>query len=108
MRGVQILSNQAEADKLASIDRQIGYETIMSTAQARRVIWERFEVMGIYQVAPSVDPGALAFTEGRRSNALQLLHDLIAHVPELYDLMVKENRERLLREANDLRTGSDE
>lgn len=108
MRGVQILSNQAEADKLASIDRKIGYETIMSTVQARRVIWERFEVMAVYQAAPNQDHGTLAFNEGKRCNALQLMSDLIAHVPELYDLMVKENRERLLREANDLKTGSDE
>lgn len=92
------MSNQAEADKL---ERQLGYQTIMSTRQSRQVVWERFEVMGIYQVAPSIEPGALAFTEGRRSNALQLLHDLIANVPELYDLMVKENRERLLREAQE-------
>lgn len=105
MRGVQILSNQAEADKL---ERQMGYQTIMSTVQARRVIWERFEVIGVYQVAASIEHGALAFTEGRRSSGLQLFNDLITYVPELYDLMVKENRERLLREAQEQQTGSDE
>lgn len=102
------MSSQAEADKLATIDRQIGYQTIMSTQQSRRVIWERFEVMGIYQVAPSLEQGAMAFTEGKRSNALQLMHDLLANVPDLYDLMVKENRERLLRESQEAKSGSDE
>lgn len=102
------MSSQAEADKLATIDRQIGYQTIMSTVHSRRVIWERFEVMGIYQVSPSLEQGAMAFTEGKRSNALQLMHELLANVPELYDLMVKENRERLLREAQDKHNGSDE
>jgi len=105
MRGVQILSNKAEADKL---ERQMGYQTIMSTVQARRVIWERFEVVAIYQAAPNQEHGQLAFNEGKRCNALQLMSDLIAYVPELYDLMVKENRERLLREAQEQQTGSDE
>lgn len=95
------MSSQAEADKLASIERAQGYQTIMSTRQSRRVVWERFEVVGVYQISKSTEPGALAFNEGKRSNALQLMNDLLTHVPELYDLMVKENRERLLREARE-------
>lgn len=71
----------------------------MSTPQARRVMWERFEVMGIYQVAPSMEHGVLAFNEGKRSQALQVMNDLLVHCPEQYDRMVVENRARLRQEA---------
>lgn len=93
------MSSQAEADKLATIERQQGYQTMMSTPQSRRVMWERFEIWAIYQAAKSTEPSAMAWHEGKRCGALEVMHDLLAFVPELYDLMVRENRERLLREA---------
>lgn len=67
----------------------------MSTPAARRVMWERFEVCGIYQVAHNVEASALAFNEGRRSLALQTMNDLLHYCPEQYDQMVRENRARL-------------
>lgn len=96
-----ILTNEDEAAKLAANEAAEiaqGYTTMMSTTQSRRVMWDRFEVFGIYQAAPSVETQALAWNEGRRCLALQVMHDLILHCPELYDLMVVENRDRLSRE----------
>ena len=92
------MTSKADVDKLAAIERNEGYRTIMSTPASRRVMWERFEVMGIFQVSPSVEPAALAFNEGRRSLALQIMSDLLAECPEQYDRMVVENRARLARE----------
>jgi len=89
------LTNQADAVKLAAIERTAGWRTIMGTPASRRVMWERFEVMGIYQVSPTVEPAGLAFNEGRRSLALQVMNDLLAECPDLYDRMVTENRKRL-------------
>lgn len=92
------MTRKTDAAKLAAIDRRDGYRTMMSTPAARRVMWERFEVMGIFQVAPSVEPAALAFNEGRRSLALQVMNDLLVECPEQYDRMVVENRARLAQE----------
>lgn len=92
------MTKQAEAAKLAAIERREGWRTMMSTPAARRVMWERFEVMGIYQVSPTVEPAGLAFNEGRRSLALQVMNDLLVECPELYDRMVVENRARLAQE----------
>jgi hypothetical protein len=92
------LTNRAEAAKLAAVERREGYRTMMGTPAARRVMWERFEVMGIYQAAPVIEPSALAYNEGRRSLALQVMADLLAECPELYDRMVVENRARLAQE----------
>lgn len=89
------MTKQEGAAKLAGIERRDGWRTIMSTPASRRVMWERFEVMGIYQVTQSVEPGVLAFNEGRRSLALQIMQDLLVECPELYDRMVIENRSRL-------------
>jgi len=80
---------------LAALERSEGYRTMMSTQGSRRVMWERFEVMGMFQVAKSTEWGELAFTEGRRSLALQTYNDLLTHCPELYDRMVVENRHRI-------------
>jgi hypothetical protein len=96
------LTSKDERDKLAALDRRMGWETIMSTPSARRVIWEQFEVFGIYQVAANVDKhGALAFNEGRRSLALQIMNELMAECPELYDRMTIENRARLRLERTE-------
>lgn len=80
----------------------------MSTQQSRRVIWERFAMWAIYQAAPSTEQSALTWHEGKRCVALEVMHDLLNYVPDLYDLMVKENRERLLRESQEAKPGSDE
>lgn len=92
------MTNQSDADKLAAIERSDGYKTMMSTPQARRVMWERFEVMALYQVSQTLDPSALAFKEGQRSVGLQVMQDLLVYVPDLYDRMVVENRQRLREE----------
>jgi hypothetical protein len=89
------LTNQTDAVKLAALERTAGWRTMMGTPASRRVMWERFEVMGIYQVSPTVEPAGLAFNEGRRSLALQVMNDLLAECPDLYDRMVTENRKRL-------------
>ena len=89
------MTNQADAVKLAAIERTAGWRTIMGTPASRRVMWERFEVMGIYQVSPIIEPYALAYNEGKRSLALQVMNDLLAECPDLHDRMVSENRKRL-------------
>lgn len=95
------MTSQDEAAKLADIERREGWKLIMSTPASRRVMWEQFEVMGIYQNAPSLEHGTLAYTEGRRSLGLQIMNGILANCPELYDRMVAENRERLLREKTE-------
>jgi hypothetical protein len=103
------LTNQTDAAKLAAVERTTGWRTIMGTPASRRVMWERFEVMGIYQVSPTVEPAGLAFNEGRRSLALQVMNDLLAECPDLYDRMVTENRKRLAVElAKSQLNGGDE
>lgn len=102
------MTSKADADKLAAIERNDGYRTMMSTPASRRVMWERFEVMGIFQVSPSVEPAALAFNEGRRSLALQIMNDLLVECPEQYDRMVVENRARLARERAESELENDE
>ena len=104
----QILTKAEQAAKLAEVERRAGWQTMMSTPAARRVMWERFEVMGIYQVAPSVEHAPLAFNEGRRSLALQVMNDLLVYCPDQYDRMVVENRARLSIERAKSELESDE
>lgn len=98
----EFLTSEEEAAKLAANEEAAeiaaGYKTMMSTKQARRVMWDRFEIFGIYRASPSTDPQILAWNEGRRGLALQVMQDLLTHCPELYDRMVVENRDRLSQE----------
>ena len=71
---------------------------MMGTPSARRVMWELFEFFGIYRASPGVDPQTMAWNEGRRSLALQVMNDLLAYCPDLHDRMVVENRKRLATE----------
>jgi hypothetical protein len=96
------LTSDDEAAKLAAkqleIDLEAGYRTMMSTPQARMVMWRQFEAFGIYKAAPSTEQNALAWNEGRRSIALQVLNDLQAWAPDLWDMMVVESRAREAQE----------
>lgn len=102
------MTKQEQAAKLAAVERATGWKTIMSTPQSRRVVWEQFEIFGIYQISPSVEPGPLAFNEGRRSLALQTMNALLAECPELYDRMTIENRSRLRVEKAEAEKEQDE
>lgn len=89
------MTKQDEAAKLAAVERTEGWRTIMGTPASRRVMWDQFEMLNIYQVSVSVEHGALAFNEGRRSTALQVMNSMLAECPDLHDRMVAENRKRL-------------
>lgn len=94
----EILTKREEAAKLAAIEEQQGWRHILSIPQGRRVIWEQLAVIGIYQHSTSMEPQALAYNEGRRGVGLKVMFDVLRHCPDLYDLMVVENRARLARE----------
>jgi hypothetical protein len=97
----QILTKKQEAAKLAEADRRDGWRHMMATPASRRVMWEQFEIVSLFQVSRSIEPGPLAFNEGRRSVAIQLVTDLLNYCPEQYDRMVVENRARLALEKTE-------
>lgn len=97
----QILTKKEQAAKLAEADRRDGWRHMMATPAARRVMWEQFEVVSLYQVSRSIEPGPLAYNEGRRSVAIQVVTDLLNYCPEQYDRMVVENRARLALEKTE-------
>lgn len=94
----QILTKAQEAAKLAEAERRAGWLQMMATPAARRVMWEQFEIVSLFQVARSIEPGPLAYNEGRRSVAIQVMSSLLNYCPEQYDRMVVENRARLAQE----------
>lgn len=97
----QILTKKQEAAKLAEADRRDGWRHMMATPASRRVMWEQFEIVSLFQVSSVKEHGPLAFNEGRRSVAIQVMTDLLTHCPEQYDRMVVENRARLALEKTE-------
>lgn len=89
------MTSKEERDKLDALERSEGWKLIMSTPASRRVMWDHFEIAGIYQATPGLDAQTMAWNEGRRSLALQTMNDMLNYCPDLYDRMTVENRARL-------------
>lgn len=95
------MTSKEERAKLADIERREGWKLIMSTPASRRVMWEVFQIHGIYHASVGVDAQTLAWNEGKRSVALQVMNDMLTHCPELHDCMTVENRARLRQEQTE-------
>lgn len=95
------MTSKEERAKLADIERREGWKLIMSTPASRRVMWDTFEIHGIYQASPGLDAQTMAWNEGKRSLALQVMNSMLENCPELYDRMYVENRARLRQEQTE-------
>lgn len=79
------------------MSRQADMQTMLSTAQARRVWWSEIEALGVFAMSlvpdatGSVDVWRTAFQEGRRSLAIDRIAEARALVPDTFRLVVLEN-----------------
>lgn len=67
---------------------------VMSSVMGREFIYDLMITTNIFRTTFSPEFGTMAFSEGRRSVGLQVLAQLQAHVPQQYDLMMRENHHR--------------
>ena len=89
----------AEAERVATAQRNIATRARkadlleqMSTERGRRIVWEL--IGGDSALASSfvADAMQMAFREGRRSRAAELLDELLRACPDLVTRMQQENR----------------
>lgn len=66
---------------------------ILSTRQGRKWWWRKMGDFRVFHQTFHKDPYQTAFNEGIRSAGLDLLFDVNSLAPEIYMLMVKEDRE---------------
>lgn len=66
---------------------------LIKMPQFRRFVWRKLEEAGVFNTTfrPG-QPDHSAFLEGRRDAGLRVLHELHEWAPEMYEVMVKEQK----------------
>ncbi len=87
---------QEAADERRALAKQqsdADFKWLMADPRGRRIIWRQLSAAGVFQ--SSFDPAAMtmAFNEGRRSEGLRLLAQVMELCPDLYATMMKEQTE---------------
>lgn len=81
-----------------------GLREMLKTPASRAAFWLLYNQSQVFSVAPAMDHGTLAFTEGRRSWALQVFNLATELVPDLYGLAKTEYEARMRAELSKLET----
>lgn len=81
---------EAKRQKLARKQEAADFMWMMADPRGRRIVWRQLAAAGVF--LSSFDPTAMtmAFNEGRRSEGLRLLAQVMALCPDLYATMMKE------------------
>ena len=87
---------KAEAEERAKLRARIEAEDlkwVMSNKRGRRVIHTVLERAGVFRSSFHTNALQMAFNEGSRNEGLAMLAKIMEHSPELYSLMLKEQKE---------------
>lgn len=74
---------------------QLAWLNTMNDINGRRVIGQILEQVGLLKCSFVMDPYATAFNEGQRNVGIYITSLINEYCPELYDVMVKENRKEV-------------
>ena len=84
---------EADARKKATRETEIAdVKWLMSSPRGRRVMWRLMEISGPFRISFDMNAMKMAFNEGNRNLGNQLLNEVMTLCPELYPVMVKEQR----------------
>lgn len=89
---------QAEQDAQAKSKRAMQQEIedikwLMSNKRGRRYLYGVLERAGVMQLSFNTNAMMMSFNEGRRNEGLATLAKILAHCPDQYVSMLKENSE---------------
>ena len=84
------LADQARRQKSEAKEQEVDWRWQMKTRQGRRIIYRLLASAGVWRSSFDSDALRMAFNEGRRHEGLGVLHLLMQHCPDHYDLMIKE------------------
>lgn len=90
----QLRALNEQEDELQSEVEMHRVRDVMSSVPGREFIYELLISTKIFSTTFNPEFGAMAFNEGRRSVGLQILSQVQAHVPQQYELMMRENHHK--------------
>jgi hypothetical protein len=68
------------------------FKWLMDSKQGRRVMWRLLEKAGVFRTSFSTNALQMALGEGNRSYGLYWLHEVMAHCPEKFVMMINESK----------------
>lgn len=94
LQGQQAQQAQAQHAKLVEQERDAeAFSWLMADKRGRRLVWGQLVRAGVFGLSFSHDALVMAFNEGRRNEGLALLAKIHSLCPELYTVMISENKE---------------
>jgi hypothetical protein len=69
-------------------------KNLMDTQSGRRIVWRVLERGKVFSTTFNVDAPTMAFLEGQRNVALELLADVMETAPKKFQVMMLEAKER--------------
>lgn len=65
---------------------------LMSSKTGRRIVWRLLDASGVFRLSFNQNALTMAFNEGNRNYGNRMLSTIIALCPELYTVMMKEQK----------------
>lgn len=93
LRGQQAEKREADARKKALHESdQADVKWLMSSPRGRRFLWRLLDISGPFRISFDTNAMKMAFAEGNRNLGNQIFNEIMTVCPELYPVMVKEQR----------------
>jgi hypothetical protein len=93
LSGQQEDKREAEARKRVLREAEIAdVKWLMSSKRGRRIMWRLLELSGPFRLSFDTNAMKMAFAEGNRNLGNQLFNEVMTLCPDLYPVMVKEQR----------------
>lgn len=94
LRGQEREKLEADARKRVVRDGEIAdIRWLMSSKRGRRIMWRLLDLSGPFRLSFDANAMKMAFAEGNRNLGNQLFNEVMNLCPEMYPVMVKEQRD---------------
>lgn len=94
LRGLQESKQEADAEARVARETEIAdLKWLMSSKRGRRIVWRLLEMSGPFRMSFDTNAMRMAFNEGNRNLGNRLFNEVMTLCPEMYPVMVKEQRE---------------
>ena len=85
-------SDKDMREKLARENEEADIKWLMGSKRGRRVVWRLMDQSGVFRLSFNTNSMQMAFAEGNRNFGNRMLAMIHEQCPELYSVMVKEQK----------------
>lgn len=85
-------TERVSREKLARENEETDIKWLMGTKRGRRILWRLMDQSGVFRLSFNTNAMQMAFAEGNRNFGNRMLAMIHDQCPELYSVMVKEQK----------------